>query len=499
MKGLNTMGNITSAIEYIPTEQLHPHPDNPRRSVGDVTELADSIKVNGVLQNLTVVPREPDGYTVLIGHRRLAAAKKAGVESVPCVVTEMSPQQQVKTMLMENIQRSDLTVYEQAQGFQLMLDMGETVESIAKESGFSQTTVRRRVKLLELDAEKFRKSEARGATLQDYLELDKIEDPELKNKALDAVGTVNFRDVLKKSIEDDKHKRRMAQWETDLEAFAVKIEKRDYVGEAHTLMDYVRNYGRWSNKDTLVERPDDAGEVKYYYRVGNDQIDLFKDHQERVETEEDRERKRREEANNRIEAELEEITERHFSIRCDFVSEFGTAKKHSQEIIGYAAEALVGNGGWSRDTMDTDLLTELLDLDTDENTTYPELKAMVAEQAKQAPEYTLLVCAYATVDGDGEGYWDRKWNSDIREYEFTYKPNEDLDRLYALLASLGYEMSDEEKAMQNGTHELFQKHREVDPCTHCKSAHPYCDKCCKVCEERCNGAQECCKESGVQG
>ena len=242
---------------YLPVADIYPHLDNPRKDLGDLTELADSIKANGVLQNLTVVrghtisleehiamckragvsktaaeglydPESsyvPDGYTVIIGHRRLAAAKLAGEETVPCVVTALTPEEQVKTMLMENIQRSDLTVYEQAQGFQMMLNMGETVESIAKDTGFSTTTVRRRVKLLDLDAEKFKKSEARGATLQDYMELDKIEDPELKNRALEAIGTDSFRNTLKTLIEDDKVRRRLAEWEAVVSTFAIKIAK----------------------------------------------------------------------------------------------------------------------------------------------------------------------------------------------------------------------------------------------------------------------------------
>lgn len=69
-------------IKYIPVKKLWQHPDNPRKDLGDVTELAESIKVNGVLQNLTVVPligeitKKWDGesYRVIIGHRRLAAA-----------------------------------------------------------------------------------------------------------------------------------------------------------------------------------------------------------------------------------------------------------------------------------------------------------------------------------------------------------------------------------------------------------------------------------------
>ncbi len=98
-------------IVMLPVEQLYPHPDNPRKDVGDVTELAESIRAMGVMQNLTVVPghrptdeewndlndryaEDPDealreklnskywdeGYTVVIGHRRLAAAKLAGAE-----------------------------------------------------------------------------------------------------------------------------------------------------------------------------------------------------------------------------------------------------------------------------------------------------------------------------------------------------------------------------------------------------------------------------------
>ena len=72
-------------------------------------------------------------------------------------------------MLMENIQRSDLTLYEQAQGLPDDARPGDSIDEIARKSGFSQTTVRRRVKLLELDQEKFKASVSRGANLMDYL------------------------------------------------------------------------------------------------------------------------------------------------------------------------------------------------------------------------------------------------------------------------------------------------------------------------------------------
>lgn len=142
-------------IVNIAIDRLFPHADNPRKDLGDLSELAASIKASGVLQNLTVVPDEPDNpdtdYTIIIGHRRYAAAKIAGLTELPCIVVEMSEREQLQTMLVENMQRSDLTVYEQAQGFQMMLNMGDSVAEIAEKSGFSQTTIRRRVKLLDLD------------------------------------------------------------------------------------------------------------------------------------------------------------------------------------------------------------------------------------------------------------------------------------------------------------------------------------------------------------
>lgn len=88
---------IMTELTYLSVDKLHPHPDNPRKDLGDLTELTDSIKVNGVFQNLTVVP-EGDGCTIIIGHRRCAAAKAAGLTEVPCIVTEMSEREQLQAL-----------------------------------------------------------------------------------------------------------------------------------------------------------------------------------------------------------------------------------------------------------------------------------------------------------------------------------------------------------------------------------------------------------------
>ena len=125
----------TNLVE-IPITSISPHPQNPRKDLGDLTELAESIRTTGILQNLTVVQNEDYTYTVIIGHRRLAAAKLAGLKTAPCAVVEMSEDDQLATMLTENMQRSDLTVYEQAEGIQLLLDRSFSIADIAEKTGF---------------------------------------------------------------------------------------------------------------------------------------------------------------------------------------------------------------------------------------------------------------------------------------------------------------------------------------------------------------------------
>lgn len=187
----------TSGITNINAKLIHQHPDNPRKDLGDLTELSESIKKKGIMQNLTVVPghwdedktHHEEGYTLIIGHRRFAAGKMAGVTMYPCrIVQDMSYKDQVGTMLEENMQRIDLTPLEQAEGFQMMLDLGDTEEQIAEKTGFSRTTVRRRLEIAKLDPDLVKeKTDENGAyqlTLKDLAELSRIEDIETRNRIL---------------------------------------------------------------------------------------------------------------------------------------------------------------------------------------------------------------------------------------------------------------------------------------------------------------------------
>lgn len=228
-------------IKMIPIEDLMHHPDNPRKDLGDLEELIASIKVNGVLQNLTVVHVvrditddewtqytqlyqechteelrqilnsrkvvESNHYWVVIGNRRLEAAKAAGLDKLPCVISDMDHKTQVATMLEENMQRQDLTVYEQAEGFQMMMDLGFTPKQIGEKTGFSEKTVKDRLKLTKLNKKKFSTAVNRGATLLDMIEVTKLDSKEDQNKVLEYAGTDNFRkEMMDALIEQDFQK-----------------------------------------------------------------------------------------------------------------------------------------------------------------------------------------------------------------------------------------------------------------------------------------------------
>ena len=461
-------------ITMLPVDSLYPHKDNPRKDVGDVTELAESLKANGVLQNLTVVPSEISGqYIVIIGHRRLAAAKLAGLEKVPCAIVEMTYEEQIATMLTENMQRTDLTVYEQAKAFQqLSIDLGMSTGEIAEMSGFSETTVKRRTKLAELDETAFKKACDRGATLFDFAELDKVESPENKQKCLEAIGTQNFKNVLKSTLDDQKTRAKMREWETQLAEFATKIEKPEgtyseqycEVDGVKYFIQYFRNYGSWSPSGP-AEKPDDTDTVKYFYTVSDMQIYVYK---EKVKDEKaDAEALERKKIKDEDEAKWEstqEMVRRHKELRRDFIVNYSACKTHSAEIIKACARAMLYKGESTSyySGLDKEEVCKMLGISYKNDNGYwhsdiGEFNQLKAEQ----PEWVLLIMTYWYLDSCGS-YISHDWNSTIQRYVINYRDNQQLDDLYYFLEELGYERSDEERQFSRGTHELFYVPEETE-------------------------------------
>ncbi len=135
--------------------RIDPHPGNVRADPGDLTELADSIREQGILQPIIVQPQpgRPGRFIVLGGHRRLAAAKLAGLEEVPIVVRPATgPAKAIEVMLVENCQRRDLGPVEKAEALGALRKHGYTATHIAQRTGLTISTVSYYLSLLELSA-----------------------------------------------------------------------------------------------------------------------------------------------------------------------------------------------------------------------------------------------------------------------------------------------------------------------------------------------------------
>lgn len=135
-----------------PIEKITPNPDQPRKNIApeSLEKLAESIKEKGVLQPL-VVRELDDHYEIVAGERRWRAAQKAGVNSIPVVIKDVSPDEVLELALIENIQREDLNPIEEAMAYQkLVEDMGLTQAEVATRVGRDRSTVTNFLRLLQL-------------------------------------------------------------------------------------------------------------------------------------------------------------------------------------------------------------------------------------------------------------------------------------------------------------------------------------------------------------
>ena len=437
----------------IPVNLIYPHPDNPRKDLGDITELTESIKQNGIFQNLTIVlggkgvPLSPEydeifGYTVIIGHRRLAAAKAAGLDVVPCMVVEMDEREQAATMLLENMQRSDLTIFEQAQGFQMMLDLGETQEGIAKKTGFSKSTIYHRLKLLELDPEELAKMQDRQATLSDYIELEKIDDPGLKNEALKEIGTTNFKWKVQQIIGKEKTIKETAKIKARLSEHFKPIsesEKENY----HQITAYSPSF--LSTEDKMqeeIKRLTSKGVKCFSVSSETSAYPWLFFYADKIETETSEEEKQKEEAERKRRERdtiMCDLEKQAVELRKAFVKNFV-----SREHIGKITEAMLLYPIFE----DYDIFEAARLIGIEESETDIEDSADYRAIVRKHPEKVMLALLFTAFDG--------RYRASLHNFGGEYCKNENLERWYALLTKIGYRMSSDEVKLLAGTHDCFK-------------------------------------------
>ena len=464
-------------LVYIPVEKIYPHPDNPRKEIGDVTELADSMIENGIMQNLTVVKNindtksynrlldgfdgvkySPayinhatkhafeDSYTVIIGHRRLAAAKAIGIAEVPCVISDMDYMTQISTMMTENLQRVDLTLFEQAACFkQMKLDLGMTMNQIVEKTGFSESTVRRRMKLCDLDPDKLQKASHRQISMDDLERLGRIEDVEERNKVLEDIGTYNFDYAYKQALRKQEEEQLRRAWRASL--LGRGLTEISYK-ESSTNDNYrqsARSYALCASvsPDAYILDEDQQyfsfnGNTVYFKRDKN-----AADDEKRLAYEQERERERlRRDA-------LAAVTRTAYELRREFIESISEAdaKRFTPIVIEYNVLrdwSDVDNYGYSCNNYAKDKFPgKLHDING---------FSSVAPLIENAPYRAFLVHTYL------------RWNDNEKlcyaNYNGDFVGNKRLNYIYDFLRALGYAMSDEEKALMSGTSPLYEKERE---------------------------------------
>src|SRR5881275_1694029 len=137
-----TQTKATHVGRLIPIAQLDPNPDQPRTDPGDLTELTASIREKGVLEPLLVKPTMMGRWMIIAGERRWRSAKEAGLTELPCIEMDVDDRAVAEIALIENMQRKDLTPWEEADGLRALCErFGYTHEDVARKVGKSRSTV----------------------------------------------------------------------------------------------------------------------------------------------------------------------------------------------------------------------------------------------------------------------------------------------------------------------------------------------------------------------
>ena len=451
-------------IVWLPVENLFEHPDNPRKELGDISELVESIKEDGVLQNLTVVKGGPGvppgekGWTVIIGHRRRAAAIEAGLKELPCVVAEMDPKKQLSTMLVENMNRTDLTVYEQAKGFQMMLDLGETEKSIAKMTGFSETTVRRRVKLNKLDEKLFKESQGKNISLGDYMLLTEIEDDKERSRLMADLGTRDFEWRVTNAIAQQNNDRAFAKLKKQLQE-----DKLTGAGKGANL--------RWDNKweevckidltrwEQGLDKVDLKGNIPKklkYERTSRETVAIYKRSEKKKAAAEEQPQyeidfeKQIEEIREKLNEEYKWAFERRMSWMGRLADGVGSTVMFEYILVRYMKQAYASR----------DYETRNMILPKEAQNDAEAFNRWLDERQGWTNHQGWMGQATLFMMGDKKDLYclEFDWKGSGR---LNFRKEPVLEEIYSLLTDLGYEMSTDEEGLMDGTHYLFEALEEI--------------------------------------
>ncbi|MCP4146518.1 MAG: ParB/RepB/Spo0J family partition protein, partial [bacterium] len=189
----------TVVVRNIPLQKVIANVLQPRKDFGDLTELSESIKEKGILEPVLIRPRNGQ-FEIIAGERRFKAAKLAGLQEIPCIEFDVPDNEVLELSIVENIQRKDLNVYEQAYSLKSLSEIyGYTHQEIAQKIGKSRVTVSELIRVTDLPHEILVKCAELNINSKTFLlELVKLESVEQMEVILNDYSNKPFsRDKIK--------------------------------------------------------------------------------------------------------------------------------------------------------------------------------------------------------------------------------------------------------------------------------------------------------------
>ncbi len=252
-------GNSTVKLKI---SDIEPNRQQPRKEFNEeaLTELADSISKHGILQPLLVRPLPDGGYQLVAGERRWRACRMAGVSEVPVVIKELTNSQVMELALIENLQREDLSIVEEAEGYKMLMDdYSFTQDEISKSVGKSRPSITNALRILKLPKEILSLLKENKITAGHARALLSFDNEEDMRKVAEAIVTngLSVREVEKISKIKNNKKEKRNDKRRDSFFDEVEISLHEYLGRKVKVSSSAKNKGsitiEFYNKEDLAE------------------------------------------------------------------------------------------------------------------------------------------------------------------------------------------------------------------------------------------------------
>lgn len=216
----------TLSIKVIPLELIDPNPLQPRSDLGDLSELVSSIKEKGVLEPI-LVRKKDDRFEIISGERRFRASADAGLKEIPCIEVDVSDNEALEIALIENLQRKDLTPFEESYGLKLLTELyGYTHKEIAEKIGKSRTSITESISISKIPADIAQKCKELSITSKSVLvEIARLKSRDKMIEAIEKFTSGLFsRESIRKVKKERKTKNFLFKFKGD--NFLLKINFR---------------------------------------------------------------------------------------------------------------------------------------------------------------------------------------------------------------------------------------------------------------------------------